>query len=134
MLRAFRRSREEGHGATVIIGADCPTLPARHVLRAFELLESGAEAVLSPAEDGGYVLIGLTAPRPELFESVAWGSAVVLGQTQVRAREHGIALVEIEGWYDVDDAAGLHKLRSDPSLAARAPATARCLQALAYSL
>jgi rSAM/selenodomain-associated transferase 1 len=131
MLRAFRRSHAEGAPATVIIGADCPTLPTVHVERAFQLLASGVEALLSPADDGGYVLVGLTTPRPELFHAVPWGTAQVLDITRSRAREHGIVLEEIEGWYDVDDIGDIDRLRRDPSLAVRAPATARCLGSLA---
>jgi rSAM/selenodomain-associated transferase 1 len=130
MSRAFDRSSAEGAAATIIIGADCPTLPAAHVRRAFELLENEAEAVLTPAEDGGYVLVGLSRPRPELFHAIPWGTADVLGMTRSRAQQHGIALLETEGWYDVDDIGGIRRLRSDLSITSRAPATLRALQSL----
>lgn len=131
MLRAFERSTAEGAEATVIIGADCPTLPASFVERAFESLETGADAVISPADDGGYVLIGLSRPCSGLFRDIPWGGADVLAATREKAREHGILLEEIEGWYDVDDVEDILRLAADPSLAARAPATARCLESLA---
>jgi rSAM/selenodomain-associated transferase 1 len=130
MSRAFDRSSAGGATATIIIGADCPTLPAAHVRRAFELLENEAEAVLTPAEDGGYVLVGLSRPRPELFHAIPWGTADVLGMTRSRAQQHGIALLETEGWYDVDDIGGIRRLRSDLSITSRAPATLRALQSL----
>jgi rSAM/selenodomain-associated transferase 1 len=131
MLRAFERSHAEGSKATVIIGADCPTLPAKYVERAFESLESGADAVISPADDGGYVLVGLARPRAELFRNMPWGSADVMAVTRAEARKHGILLEEIEGWYDIDDIRGVRRLAADPSLLSRAPVTARCLESLA---
>jgi len=130
MLRAFARSTAAGASATIIIGADCPTLPASHVERAFELLEGGAEAVLTPADDGGYVLVGSSGPRPELFHAIPWGTADVLDMTRARARRQGIVLMETDGWYDVDDIGGIRRLRSDPSIVSRAPATLRCLESL----
>jgi rSAM/selenodomain-associated transferase 1 len=130
MSRAFERNSAGGATATIIIGADCPTLPAAHVRRAFELLRGDAEAVLTPAEDGGYVLVGLSRPRPELFHALPWGTADVLEMTRSRARQHGIVLMETAGWYDVDDIGGIRRLRSDPSVASRAPATLRSLESL----
>ena len=36
------------------------------------------DAVLTPAEDGGYVLIGLTRTDPRMFEDIEWGGDQVL--------------------------------------------------------
>lgn len=131
MIRAFRRCRAQGAGATVIIGADSPTLPERIVLDAFTRLARGAAAVVSPAEDGGYVLIGMTEAEPELFREVPWGSAKVLDATRARAMDAGLRLEELEAWYDVDDERGLARLRGDLARdPARAPATVFVLDAL----
>jgi rSAM/selenodomain-associated transferase 1 len=128
MLRAFERSDD----VTVIIGADCPTLPAGHVESALRLLREGAQAVVSPADDGGYVLIGMSAPHPALFDGVPWGTAAVLETTRRRAEESGVQLAEIEGWHDVDDIEDLHRLRNELiTSAGRAPRTARFLESLA---
>lgn len=127
MLRAFERSDH----AAVIIGADCPTLPAGHVESALRLLREGARAVVSPADDGGYVLIGMSAPCPALFDGVPWGTASVMDRTRRRAEESGVGLVEIDGWHDVDDIDALHRLRDELATSAgRAPATARFLESL----
>lgn len=132
LLRAIARSAREGDRATVVIGADSPTLPAAHVLRAFEMLQRGdAPAVIAPATDGGYVLIGMTAPLRELIAGVVWGGAEVAEATRRAARRAGILLAELDGWYDVDDGAALERLarefRRDPGARARAPRTARLL-------
>ena len=130
LLHAFSQTWGTGAGPTVIVGADSPTLPAAHVRAAFEVLEGGAPAVIAPADDGGYVLVGMTEPRRELFAGVAWGGADVAETTRRRAKQSGIELIEIEPWYDVDEIHSLHRLRAeidDGAGAERAPATARCL-------
>ncbi|HXV76500.1 MAG TPA: TIGR04282 family arsenosugar biosynthesis glycosyltransferase [Candidatus Polarisedimenticolaceae bacterium] len=135
LRRAFAAATRRGAGPTVVIGTDSPTLPETHVLRAFELLESGAPAVMAPSYDGGYVLIGCVGSRSELFERVPWGGPAVAETTRRRAVQAGIALHTIDPWYDVDDREGLDRLRRelrDPSAARRAPRTARALLDLPF--
>lgn len=133
MLRAFRRAASDGVEGTVVVGVDSPTLPEAHVRLAFSRLEQGAEAVLAPARDGGYVLLGLRQPREELFRGVPWGEPGVLAATRERAAEAGIPLVELPDWYDVDDEDGLTTLKIDltrDATASRASATAGLLSTL----
>ena len=130
MSRAFEQTCGADSGAAVIVGADSPTLPSTHVDEAFAALERGAPAVIAPAEDGGYVLVGLNEPRPELFRNVPWGGADVATATRRRAAAIGIELAEISPWYDVDELDSLRRLRYDLSRspgASRAPATTRAL-------
>lgn len=137
MLRAFTRSHRDGAARTVIVGADCPTLPASRVEEAFDRLATGARAVVSPAEDGGYVLIGLLQPLPELFTDVPWGGADVLRATRQRAKSASAHVVELDAWYDVDgprDLGRLHRDLADRDARTRAPATARCLEGLRATL
>jgi rSAM/selenodomain-associated transferase 2/rSAM/selenodomain-associated transferase 1 len=77
MARAFEASFQEGFAATVIIGSDCPGLTPELLADAFEKL-SAKPIVLGPATDGGYYLIGLTRPMPQLFSGPAWGTETVL--------------------------------------------------------
>lgn len=133
MFRAVQRAATSGCRGTVVIPADAPTLPADRVLDALDELERGTPAVVVPAEDGGYVLIGVTDPHAELFRDVPWGGPDVLQVTLERARTAGIAMRQLEPWYDIDDEAGLRRLRAEvtqPAGAARAPATARALARL----
>jgi rSAM/selenodomain-associated transferase 1 len=124
--RAFARSRHDDVSCTVVVGADCPSLPAARVADAFDRLDGGAPAVLAPADDGGYVLIGMREPRPELFRDIPWGGPEVRTLTLERAAAAAVPVVELEPWYDVDDARGLERLRAwatQREAAARAPAT-----------
>jgi len=134
MLRCFRRARREGAGSTLILGADAPTLPENRIVDGFRRLEGGAQAVVCPARDGGYVLVGLVKTRPELFCEVPWGSPRVLRVTLSRAHDAGIDVHQLEPWYDVDGGEDLPGLRDDLShggAGARAPETRRCLARLA---
>jgi len=130
MLRCLQRATGEGAERVVIVAADSPTLPRTHVERAFDALAGGAEVVLAPAFDGGYVLIGLRRPLPELFRDMPWGGPQVLRITVERTRETGVETLVLDPWFDVDDTEGLGRLRDDlrdPAVASRAPATARAL-------
>jgi len=136
LLRAFQRAWREGARATVVIGADAPTLPADYVTRAFRILDLGAGAVVGPAVDGGYVLLGLQRPLAELFRDVPWGTGAVCRVTVERARDVGIEIRGLDPWYDVDDREALLRLRADlahPQAAARAPRTAGTLAGLDWT-
>jgi rSAM/selenodomain-associated transferase 1 len=124
MNRALLRAFAAGRAAAAIIGADAPTLPRAFVEEAFEALSGDADAVIVPADDGGYVLVGAKRPVPALFEGVPWGTPRVVATTRRIAREAGLKLAETASWPDVDVAADLPRLAAD--LAAdpqRAPAT-----------
>lgn len=131
LARAFARSRAEGATSTVIIGADSPTLPAERITRAFALLRDGAPVVLAPADDGGYVLIGLREPIEALFVGVPWGGPDVATCTVAKAAALGLRVALLEAWYDVDDRQGLARLRRElRRQPGRAPTTARYLNGL----
>ena len=85
----------------IIIGGDLPTLPLGRLRAAFSALEQ-KPVVLGPSLDGGYYLIGLRAPQPELFEGVAWSTPQVLEQTVQRLNQLGLEMACLEPWYDVD--------------------------------
>ena len=131
MSWALARAFEAGSRSVVLIGTDAPTLPRRCVSRAFACLERGADVVLGPALDGGYYLIGLRAPRPDLFRLPCWSTAEVLRGTLKRARRAGLSVRLLAPWYDVDTARDLRLLRLHLALAAgSAPATSRVLRGL----
>lgn len=132
MARRFRAAFDSGARRVIALGVDTPTLPDLHVERALAELERH-DAVVGPAEDGGYTLIGQSAHHPCLFERIPWGLDGVLKATRERARTHGLSLHELPPWFDVDDSTGLDRLRQglrDRAHADRAPATARCLATL----
>ncbi len=118
---AMGRLFSEGLGHVVALNADSPTLPVAYLERAAELLESN-DVVLGPAEDGGYYLIGLRRPQPELFEGIAWSTSRVASETLARAAALGLAAARLPVWYDVDTPAELERLREE--LASRPPGIA----------
>ena len=69
-------------GPLLLIGTDCPAMETGHLVTAANVLCEGHDAVFIPAEDGGYVLVGLRCPQPRLFENIDWGSASVMAQTR----------------------------------------------------
>jgi uncharacterized protein len=123
LLHAIEGMLAEGHAAACVLNSDSPTLPSRLLVQAAELLLApGDRAVLGPADDGGYYLLGLKAPHAAMFADIAWSSGSVADATRARARSLGLELVELEPWYDVDDVQSLQVLLRD-SLDDAAPET-----------
>lgn len=110
MHTAFRLHCEQG--PLLLIGTDCPPLTADHLRRAAQALLDGADAVFHPAEDGGYVLVGLRQAQPALFRGIAWSTGVVMSQTRERALAAGLRLRELETLWDLDVPADLARWRA----------------------
>lgn len=91
----------------LIIGCDCPSLTEPDVKAALTALSQNKGIVLAPAEDGGYVLIGLNQPQPELFHDMPWGEPNLLTQTRARILRHNLKYSEIKEQWDVDTPADL---------------------------
>ncbi len=88
----------------VFLGGDCPYLTTARLLEANKLLrESDASAVLVPALDGGYCLLGLRRPLERVFSAIPWGTAAVADETRQRLREERIPWKELQPLEDVDD-------------------------------
>lgn len=98
MHAAFAHAGE----AMLVIGTDCPVLNATHLRDAADVLRGGLDAVILSAEDGGYVLIGLSRPIPELFTDMAWSSDGVMVETRQRLRHLGLSWREPGQLWDVD--------------------------------
>lgn len=96
-VEAFRRHRH-----VILTGSDCPSLTVGDLRQALRFLQDGGDAVIGPAADGGYVLIGLNADRPELFGGMPWGSAEVLSETRRRAAKLELRYLELAEQWDVD--------------------------------
>lgn len=99
-------------GPMLLIGTDCPALQSTHLAMATHLLRDGNDAVFIPAEDGGYVLVGLRQPQPRLFENIDWGSGQVMAQTRDRLAGLGLRWAEPLTLWDVDRPADLTRLAS----------------------
>lgn len=96
-------------GVHVLVGTDIPEMTARYVEEAAAALRV-ADLVLGPTEDGGYCLIGMNSPRPELFEGVPWGTADVLASTLHAASNLRVEM--LDAMWDVDDAQNLARWQS----------------------
>jgi rSAM/selenodomain-associated transferase 1 len=113
---------QAGHNGAILVNSDSPTLPLPILRAAVDALRRADNVVLSPAHDGGYTLIGLSNPHARLFEDMPWSTGGVYRLTVDRAREIGLPVVNVPGWYDVDDAVSLQMLEDE--CAGRSPAFA----------
>jgi hypothetical protein len=99
----------ESTAGSLIIGTDCPVLtPA--LLREAAATLNGHDAVVFPAEDGGYVLIGMRRPAPELFAGIEWSTERVMAQTRERLLSLGWSWTEPATLWDVDRPADYERL------------------------
>lgn len=108
--------RVTGEGAPVLlIGSDCPRLDA-DLLRAAAFSLADRDAVIHPAADGGYALLGLSRFHPSLFTDMAWSTAAVAEETVRRIGALGWSLRVGETLHDVDEPRDLAHL--DEAMAA----------------
>jgi len=118
MQRALARSLRL-RGAAILIGSDCPELRARDLRRAAQLLRGGCDAVLAPAEDGGYALIGLRRVSPRLFAGLEWGGPQVYSRTALELAKLGWRWRALRTVWDVDRPQDLERLRASRLLERR---------------
>lgn len=109
MGHAFAMHFERGDRPVIIVGADAPGVDAAVIAQAVAALRS-ADAVLGPALDGGYYLIGLNALFGRLFDGIAWGGATVLSDTLDRMRSAGRRVTLLHPLRDVDTLTDLQAL------------------------
>ncbi|HEY6808301.1 MAG TPA: TIGR04282 family arsenosugar biosynthesis glycosyltransferase [Gemmatimonadales bacterium] len=111
---ALARQFADGADRAVLIASDFPGLDRRLVTEAFAAL-ARFDLILGPAVDGGYYLIGLREPQPDLFAGIPWATTAVLAQTRARAQRLGLGLHLLRPLRDVDterDARALGYLNS----------------------
>jgi uncharacterized protein len=111
MHQAFTMLFARGYRQVVLIGSDLPHLPVHTLVQSFQYLRQGAEVVLGPCADGGYYLIGLSLPQPQLF-NIQMSTPYVLEQTLERIERLGLQLELLPENFDIDTAADLKKLRA----------------------
>lgn len=101
-----------GADAVVVIGCDCPVLGVADLEEAFGELQRHP-VVIAPAEDGGYVLVGMTKLHEVIFRDIDWGTAAVMGQTRARLAAGGIEWHELPTRWDVDRPADHARLQAE---------------------
>lgn len=116
LRRALREVMDEGYARIVFIGTDSPTLAPRRLQQAFEAL-ARAHAVIGPARDGGYYLVGARAlpnsAAEEMFRGIEWGTPRTLRQTVRRLQKLKRRIRFLPLGYDVDTVADLGRLERD---------------------
>jgi rSAM/selenodomain-associated transferase 1 len=90
------------YSQAVVIGTDCPEITSDYLNIAFSMLENSIDAVIGPALDGGYVLLGLRRFSPLLFENIRWGTEQVLSSTQQSLRLLNWNWTELNMLRDID--------------------------------
>jgi rSAM/selenodomain-associated transferase 1 len=99
------------YSRALLMGCDCPSMTAQDLEQALIALNEDNEVVLAPAEDGGYVMIGLSRPRPELFDNMPWGTDRVLAQTRSRIERYKLRHRELNEQWDLDTPQDLERYR-----------------------
>ncbi len=89
----------------LLMGCDCPSLTADDLQESFTALREGADLLIAPAEDGGYVMIGMSELKSHMFSNMPWGSNAVLAETRRRAAVAQLNLQELATQWDVDTVA-----------------------------
>jgi uncharacterized protein len=102
MAQAFEPAFSGGAAKVVAVVADTPGLEAPILKKAYEMLDH-AQVVAGPSDDGGYYLLGLDAPHPELFQGIPWGTPQVLEHTFTLASKHSLHMERLPALTDIAD-------------------------------
>lgn len=111
MGAALDHALRAGHPAALLIGTDTVELTPADLRAAAQVLRDGADAVLHPAADGGYVLLGTRRPLQSLLGGVHWSSGQEFVQTCTRLRRRGWRLAVQSVRADIDDPRDLRRAR-----------------------
>lgn len=112
MLHCLQTVAEE-HQRVLLIGTDCTAFTRGHLLSAANSLTASCSWVFTPAEDGGYVLVGSSAPCKEPFSDIAWSTNKVMPQTRAALIAANLHWAETETLWDVDTEADVLRAVSD---------------------
>jgi rSAM/selenodomain-associated transferase 1 len=125
MEHLFSDLQNRGYSRIILIGSDLPTLPVQILSDAFTRLSSrDIQVVLGPSRDGGYYLVGMNQPTPEIFANMTWSHDRVLDQTTERLTRLGVGFGLTASWFDLDTIDDLRRLL-DPAMAAETAAMPR---------
>jgi hypothetical protein len=111
LCHGFRSAFARGYQGMMVLASDCPDFPGSLVRQAAKGLRTH-DAVIVPAPDGGYNLIGFRQAGfvPEAFAEIPWSTADVMKRTQARIQEKGRTLLVLDPWPDIDTILDLAEL------------------------
>ncbi len=115
MALAFKEAFREGATKVVVIGTDCPGLEAEILHQAYRELDT-CEAVIGPASDGGYYLLGLSRENPGLFAKIPWSTPHVFQATKTILENRNISYLLLPTLADVDTEDDFQRLRTTEPL------------------
>ena len=93
----------------LLIGADCPAFTTAHLRAAMTQLDAH-DIVLTPADDGGYVLIGASRTASTMFDDIEWGTENVLVAQRAALARCALSFAEMPTLWDVDRPQDLQRL------------------------
>ena len=125
MSAFFTMALQADEDCAVLIRSDCPTIPIEYVMMAFKQLED-VDCVIGPATGGGYYLVGLRRPIPDLFRDISWQSSSILSQTVQRIADSDLTLSLLPPWYDIDNIDDLWMLAGHVRAMTRSGVTHPC--------
>lgn len=111
------------HARVILIGSDIVDLQARDLIDALQRLAARDEAVIGPAADGGYWLIGLRQPQPALFADLQWGEPHIFQATVQRFAALGVRWSTLPVRHDIDTPSDVAQWRA--ALGALTPSKVR---------
>jgi rSAM/selenodomain-associated transferase 1 len=101
MSHAIKISLEK-YKHVILIGTDAPSLDNVLIEQAISTLRTDSKTVIVPAEDGGYVLIGMSGHYQEIFLAVPWGTDRVMKKTRGNIIALGLKVNELSARWDID--------------------------------
>lgn len=128
MYNAFESVFSLGYERAILIGADLPDLPREFLAKALQELEDHS-AVLGPAEDGGYYLVGFNAgvQSNEFFTDIEWSGPGVFEKTVEKFKKADVSYGVLDQWHDVDTLEDLRALHERITMKSQCPQTFTCL-------
>ena len=110
METAFSETFALGAKQVILIGSDCYELTSEILTEAFERLKT-VDAVIGPAADGGYYLLGFSRPNHSVFRNKNWSTNTVFQDTINDLNSGGFSWSALPMLNDVDEEKDLGELR-----------------------
>jgi rSAM/selenodomain-associated transferase 2/rSAM/selenodomain-associated transferase 1 len=112
-MYAICESVLQSYRAVILVGSDCPFITDSSLAGVTKALDEGSDAVIIPAEDGGYVLLALRRAEKDLFSGVEWGTERVYTQTLERLKALDWGYTSLASLSDIDRPEDLALLQGD---------------------